>query len=72
VARVSDAVQSSIHTVTVPLFNVVDESDTTQEMLSDEVSKAFGVRIVYSAKRFTDEEYHEHIEVRLVKDKVIY
>jgi hypothetical protein len=69
---VSDAVQSSTTAVTIPLFNVVDDSDTTQEMLSGEVSKAFGVTIVYSAKRFTDEEYHEHIEVRLAKYKVIY
>jgi hypothetical protein len=66
VTRVSDAVQSSTPSVTIPLFNVVDGSDLTQEMLTGEVSKAFGVTITYSADRLTDEEYYELIEVCLV------
>jgi hypothetical protein len=72
VAKVSDAVQSSTPTVTIPLFNVVDEADTTQEMLSGEVSKVFGVSITYSDKRLTDEEYYERIEVGLAKYEAIY
>jgi hypothetical protein len=69
VARVSDAVQSSTPTVTVPLFNVVDESDTTAGSIAETMSKAFGVPVIFSTVRLTEKQYSDRIEVCLAEYK---
>jgi hypothetical protein len=44
VAGVPDAIPKSAGAVTMPIFNVVDDSDTTQESLANVVGSVFGVK----------------------------
>jgi len=63
VVKVRDAIQSNTPNVVVPLFNVVDSGDTTQEVLSQEVAKVFGIQVSYSPETLTEDQYRGFIEV---------
>jgi hypothetical protein len=45
VETVPDAIQKSQGTVVMPLFNVVDDSDTTQESMAKVVGKVYGIKV---------------------------
>jgi hypothetical protein len=71
VANVPAAVQSSSGTVTVPLFNVVDGSDTTHELTIAEMCKVFGMEMPEESNELTREETSDCIEVSMTISECI-
>lgn len=45
VETVPDAIQKSQGTVLMPLFNIVDDSDTTQESMAKVLGEVYGIKV---------------------------
>jgi hypothetical protein len=66
VKDVPEAIQASQGDVLVPVFNLVDGSDTTQGVMSERIASFFGIKVAFESagSKATTEDLLELTEVR--------